>query len=451
MPLITPTTPSISGVTTTQALITKGSDGNPGSTYYAFQFSYSVGLAPQIMYLNSDGTFNSIPVWINTTSLTATALIPNTLFSVNLAAATDALGTGDTGFGPPATFTTAAAQPLFQPFSAIYSTTVTANWLPNFNPDDTQYYVQLSTDPSFIFNVINSGWVADTSYSFTNLDPNTIYYGQVKARNSVLAETSYTTLGSVTTPNGPSVVQGIRATNLLANRGFIIQWAANVEPNIALYRVYRSSSPTDNSSFYLIGTTPSNVTSFVDNVPYTFGISWYYKVTALDNGNNESPLNLTNPVQDMSFSQFVEQPFPTQVEVSDIVNDEIPSGDINGVMTTITTVTDATHLIVGSTTGWSTGPASDVTSSIVFNVVSVVDATHLIVSSTIGLAATDAIVQGNTLFTTAYPFKGNTLSVYLNGVKLMGGIDFILNIPQQFTLIEAPTVNDNLRVSYLKY
>src|ERR1019366_3280485 len=168
-------------------------------------------------------------------------------------------------------------------------------------------------------------------------------------------------LSPVTTLLGPSVVQGLRATNLLANRGFLIQWSANVEPDIAYYRVYRSSSPTDNSSFYLIGTTPSNVQSFVDNVPYTYGISWYYKITALDTSNNESALNLTNPVQDMSFSQFVEQPFPTQVEVNDLVNNENPSGAINGVNAFITTITDATHLIVSSTTGFAPGLVIDST------------------------------------------------------------------------------------------
>jgi len=91
-------------------------------TYYAFQVAYTVGLAPQVMYLNPDGTFSYVPVWINTTSLTAVALIPNTLFSVSLAAANDAYGTGNTGFGPAAAFTTAASQPIAQSYSAVYST-----------------------------------------------------------------------------------------------------------------------------------------------------------------------------------------------------------------------------------------------------------------------------------------------------------------------------------------
>lgn len=388
MPLNIPTIPSISGVTATQALITKGADGNNSFTYYCFQVTYTQNLSTIIAYLNSDGSFNTIPVWLNVTSLLATALVPNVLFSVRLAAATDAIGTGNTGFGPPATFTTQAAQPLFQPARNIFSTTYTATWLPNFNNDATEYSVQYSTDLSFIFNVTTSPWITDTSYMISNLLPNTIYYTRVQARNSALAVTPYTNLGPTTTLNGPAVVQGLRATNLLANRGFIIQWAANVEPDIAYYRVYRSSSPTDNSSFYLIGTTPNNVQSFVDNVPYTFGVTWYYKVTALDTSNNESSLDLTNPVQDMSFSQFVEQPFPTTVEVGDLVNGETPSGVIDGV---------------------------------------------------------------NTVFITANPFKTSTLAIFLNGVKLMNNVDYTLNIPQQFTLNSPPSVGDSLRIDYLKY
>ena len=388
MPLNIPTTPSISSVAANSAVITKGIDSNPPSTYYCFQLTFNINLVTQLKYLKSDGTFSDIPVWLNITALMATVLLPNTLYSVTLAAATDAFGTGMTAYGPPATFTTAAAIPLFQPFSAIYSTTATANWLPNFNSDETEYQVQYSTDPSFVFNVTTSPWITDNSYILQNILPNTIYFAQVKARNSVLAETAFTTLGSATTPVGPAQVQGIRATNLLANRGFIIQWAANVEPNIVLYKVYRSSSPTDNSSFQLIGSTPANVTSFVDNVPYTFGITWYYKVTALDNGNNESSIDITAPVQDMSFSQFVEQPFPTQVEVNDLVNGEIPSGALNGI---------------------------------------------------------------NTLFVTTNPFKLGTLAVFLNGVKLMAGVDYTLNIPQQFTLVSAPLSTDYIRVDYLKF
>lgn len=388
MPLITPVAPSLSSITTSSALITRNADGNPFGTFYSWRVSYSVGLNTVIQYVASDGSFSPLPIWLNLSSLTVSELVPNTAFFVALAAASDALGTGATSYGPSASATTLASIPLFLPFSGLYSTQVTANWQANFNPQDTEYFAQISTDPSFIFPTpVDSGWVTDTSFLFTDLLPNTIYYARVKARNSSLAETGYTSLGSVTTHSGPSTVMGTRSTNLLANRGFLIEWAANVEPNIALYRVYRSSSPTDDSSFQVIATTPPNVTSYVDNVPFTFGITWYYKVTALDTGDNESPLELTSPVQDMSFHSFEEQPFPTTIISSNIVNGEIPSGDING---------------------------------------------------------------SNTLFTTSFPYKNNTLDVYLNGAKLTLDIDYTLSIPQQFVLAVAPS-SGILRVSYLKF
>jgi len=108
-------------------------------------------------------------------------------------------------------------------------------------------------------------------------------------------------------------------------------------------------------------------------------------------------------------------------------------------------------LVVGSTTGLVPGAADDSNCEYSFIITTVTDGSHLVVSSTTGMTAGDTIVQGNTLFTTTYPFKGSSLSIYLNGVKLMNGIDFVLNIPQQFTLFGSPESGDYLRVSYLKY
>lgn len=388
MSLNTPVSPTLLGITASSAMVVKNADGNPGGTFYSWQVSYTVGLNAVVQYLMSDGSFSPIPVWLGLSSITAEELVPNTAFFVALAAASDVLGTGATSYGPVASATTLASIPLFLPFSGVYSTQVTANWQVNSNPQDTEFFVQISPDPSFIFNVTNSGWITDTSFLFTNLLPSTVYYARVKARNSVLVETAYTSLGSVTTHVGPSTVMGTRSTNLLANRGFLIEWSANVEPNIVLYRVYRSSSPTDDSSFQVIATTPANVTSYVDNVSFTFGITWYYKVTAVDTGNNSSSLELTNPVQDMSFSQFSEQPFPTTILSNSIVNQETPSGAVDG---------------------------------------------------------------ANTLFTTSFPYRTGSLQIYLNGAQMILGVDYTVSIPQQFIFIVAPVSGDFIRVSYLKF
>jgi hypothetical protein len=384
MPLSTPVAPTISAITSSGFTITKNPDGNPGGTYYLWMIAFNTST----FYCDGSGGLSSTPIWLLGSSQNVSSIPPNTTASVALAAALDSAGDGATGFGPAVGPTTLATAPLMQPYEAIFSTTVTAYWLTNGNPNGTQFDVQLSPDPSFSIEVLDSGWITSPSYQFVNLLPSTIYYGQVKARNSVLVQTSFVSLGPVTTLAGPSNVRALQVTNLLDNRGFLLQWAPNIENNIVAYKIYRSDSPTDIGSFQLINSTAANVTSYIDNVPFTFGIVYYYIVTALDNGGNESSLDTANPTQDMSFHSFEEQPFPTVILAGDIINNETPSGLLNSV---------------------------------------------------------------NTVFTTAYPYKNQTLSVYLNGVKLMLTTDYILNPPQQFTLLEAPLSTDNIRIEYVRY
>jgi hypothetical protein len=447
MTLNTPVAPTITAITSSGFTITRNADGNPFGTYYLWMISYNTST----FYCDGSGGLSSTPIWLLGSTQAVSSIPPNTTASVALAAALDSEGDGATGFGPAVGPTTLATAPLMQPYQAIFSTTVTAYWLTNGNPSGTQFDVQLSPDPSFSIEVLDSGWITAPSYQFTNLLPSTIYYGQVKARNSVLVETLFTSLGPVTTLAGPSNVRALQVTNLLDNRGFLLQWAPNIENNIVAYKVYRSSSPTDISSFALINSTAANVTSYIDNVPFTFGLVYYYIVTALDNGGNESSLDTANPTQDMSFHSFEEQPFPTVILAGDVINNETPSGSVNGISTTITSVTDATHLVVASTSGWTPGYAADATTNISFTVVSITDATHLVVSSTTGLNNGDTIVNGNALFTTAYPYKNQTLSVFVNGSKKTLSTDYVLNLPQQFMFIVPPLTGAVVRIEYVRY
>lgn len=452
MPLNTPVAPTISSITSSGFTATRNPDGNPGGTYYLWMVSFNTST----FYCDGSGGLSSTPIFILGSSQTVSSLPPNTVASVALEAALDSAGDGHTGFGAAVGPTTLATAPLAQPYQAIFSTSVTAYWLTNGNPTGTEYNVQLSPDPSFTTGVINFGWMTSQtltsqSHEFTNLLPSTIYYGQVKARNAVLVETSFTSLGPVTTLAGPANVRALQVTNLLDNRGFLLQWAPNIENNIVAYKVYRSSSPTDISSFALINSTPANVTSYIDNVSFTFGLVYYYIVTALDNGGNESALDTANPTQDMSFHSFEEQPFPTVILSSDVINNETPSGLINGISTTITSITDSTHLVVGSTVGWTPGYAADSTTNIGFTVVSVTDATHLVVSSTVGLSGGDTIVRGNALYTTAYPYKNQTLSVFVGGIKKTLTTDYVLNPPQQFTFVVPPLTGAVVRIEYVRY
>jgi hypothetical protein len=385
MSLFVPVAPSISSITSTSFVVSVLPDGNPSGTYYSFR----IVTGSIIKYADAFGNLHDTVQWVNSTALSVLGLTPNSSYAVYLAAASDSLGTGATVEGPGTTAPTLAALPLAMPYQNVFSSTLMAVWGANSNPTGTQYYAEISPDSSFTFNVSASGWTTSTAFIFTALLPGTTYYGRVKAKNIAVVETAWVSLLFTVTPVGPDTVKAIHVTNLLVERGFLIQWLPNLETNIVNYRVYRSSSPTDDSGFLLIGTTPANVTSWIDKVPFTFGIVWYYKITALDNGNNESAITLTSPVQDNTYHTFEEQPFPTTVNLADYVTDEIPAGLINGI---------------------------------------------------------------NMLFTASFPYKKHTLEVYLGGAKQIRGLDFNEGpLSQQFTMLDAPDLGDYLYVSYIRF
>lgn len=383
----TPVAPSISSVTNTGFTITVNADGNPTppAVYYAFKIL--IGSNP--FWVDSLGHLSATKVFLPLLSTPVSGTTPNTLHSVMLSAADDALGTNETSLGAAATVTTLASIPLATSYTNIFSTTVMANWLANGNPAGTNYEAQISTDPSFVSGVVSSGFVTTTGFIFTDLLPSTAYYVQVRARNSVLALTSFTPLGPITTTSGPDSVKAIRVFNLLAERGYMIIWPPSLETNVVSYNVYRSSSPTDDASFDLLGSTPKPVTSFLDQVPYTFGLVFYYKVTAVDDGGNESSLALTTPVHENTFHSFEEQPFPNTISSSDFVNDETPVGVVDGV---------------------------------------------------------------NTVYTTVAPYRKGSVEVYLNGVKQIPVLHFNEGPQsQQITFTDPPDLGSYIRVNYRKF
>ncbi len=79
----------------------------------------------------------------------------------------------------------------------FYSLTV--NWLNNNNPLDTDYIVELSTDPGFADIVTLSASTTSLSMDFSDLDAATTYYSHVKALNYQGVSSTFTSLGSTVT------------------------------------------------------------------------------------------------------------------------------------------------------------------------------------------------------------------------------------------------------------
>lgn len=88
---------------------------------------------------------------------------------------------------------TLAADPASVLATSQGESSIKVEWGQNGNNASTQYYVLNVTAGT------NSGWTTATSYTFTGLSPSTAYSFQVKARNSQIVETSYSSVVTATT------------------------------------------------------------------------------------------------------------------------------------------------------------------------------------------------------------------------------------------------------------
>lgn len=147
------------------------------------------------------------------TTDTATGLTPNTSYTFHVKARNgDGIATGwSTGT---ATLRTLAAQPTALAYGPVSCQGIQANWGANGNPPGTEYFcMEITTGKS-------SGWITDTYWVLTGLEPNRVYRFQVMARNADGVKTAYTNLGGVQTlmTIGQAKQLGIGAPVILDNK-----------------------------------------------------------------------------------------------------------------------------------------------------------------------------------------------------------------------------------------
>lgn len=186
----------------------------------------------------------------------------------------------------------------------------------------------------------------------------------------------------------PSPVRDVTVTNLLAGRRMLVEWTLNSQTEVVtVYEVYRST--TEYQGFEKIGEVQSPTYQFMDKVPYTFGIVFFYKVLAKDNTGLRSDISESNAVQDSTFDDFEERPFrATTVSFGSMITGEVPAGAVNGT---------------------------------------------------------------NQTFTTANLFRFNTVQVLINGLASLRNSSFTEGTDQRtITLTPAPDAGSQVQVNYLK-
>ncbi len=168
--------------------------GNSAGTQYIAQVS-----------TNNFSTIMASSQTINTYAL-FDGMLPNTTYYVRAASLNAAGNLSVFGVLPDAL--TYAAPPLKNPVSFPYvdGFSVTAQWLANQNPPQTQYLAEVSTAADFsAASAIVPGWAAGVSVSANGLNPLTLYYFRAKARNAAGIEAAYEYLGSTRTLTGVDI------------------------------------------------------------------------------------------------------------------------------------------------------------------------------------------------------------------------------------------------------
>ena len=133
----------------------------------------------------------------NSTSYQTSGLTPNSQYAVRLQAYR-----ADRGESPASETSTAvytlANPPADLTLTANSTDQITASWSNNDNPEGTEYFCENITKGT------NSDWITATSWTSTNLSPNTGYVFRVKARNGDEVSAVWTSKKSKTTLDMPA-------------------------------------------------------------------------------------------------------------------------------------------------------------------------------------------------------------------------------------------------------
>lgn len=186
----------------------------------------------------------------------------------------------------------------------------------------------------------------------------------------------------------PSIVRDVRCENLLSGLRFLLEWTLNSSSeSVTAYEIWRST--TEYQGFEKIAEVQSPTHQYIDKVPYTFGVVYFYKVVARDATGLRSSLDLSNAVSDFTFDDFEEKPFrATTLGFDSVIVGEVPRGAVNGT---------------------------------------------------------------NAVFTTANYFRFNTVAVFVDGKALVRGMGFTEGPDQlTITLTAAPATNLAIIVNYIK-
>ncbi len=162
------------------------------------------------------------------------------------------------------------------------------SWTANTEPDLTNYKVYRSTTPGFTPGPPNLvGTPGSNSYSDSALTDDVIYYYRITAVDEVPNEgmASDEVNGTPHDSEAPAKVLGVSISVITTGNQLNLTWTASAATDLANYKVYRSTTPvfTPNGT-NLIASPATN--QYLDS-GLIDGISYYYRISAVDEVPNE--------------------------------------------------------------------------------------------------------------------------------------------------------------------
>ncbi len=164
------------------------------------------------------------------------------------------------------------------------SENISLDWNDNAETDIGGYNVYRSSTDGGPYTKLNGSLVASSSYINTGIYGGGTYYYVVTAVDTGSLESSNSNQSSATATNAaPAAPTGLTATP--GSENISLDWNNNTEPDLNGYNVYRSlvsGGPYSKINGSLV--TSSNYT----DTGLTGNVTYYYVITAVDLGSNES-------------------------------------------------------------------------------------------------------------------------------------------------------------------
>ncbi|MEO6435846.1 MAG: Ig-like domain-containing protein, partial [Tepidisphaeraceae bacterium] len=194
---------------------------------------------------------------------------------------------------------TAPAQPAGLGLTASPSG-IALNWSDNSESDLAGYYVYRSDASDGVFTKLNTTILLASNYTDTTAPQGVASYYRVTAVDASNNESTPAT-GNATRPI-PDTFPPATPAGLTATAGAIgnaLDWANNIEPDLAGYNVYRASSA--GGPWTRLNAGPIGGSAFVD-AGAPAGTS-FYRVSAVDDSNNESGFATADATRIASYTQ----------------------------------------------------------------------------------------------------------------------------------------------------